>query len=276
MEIKDLYAKYNVVEFGPERYYISNLKERFFDSDFITPVSIMLEDQVFEDRSWVQLILKIAKYLNSKYVKPLSELYAFRTDWSKAEIYSDHAFIANSREVEPNLYISVNYTSLHSVWIIQDLLNFYNVDLDTCLLVVHKPPKAEPKEIQEAVENRNTEGFKAFLSGKGYDTEKVEKVVKGIKVFNKILCDMESSYNNFFIIDNAITFANYKAKFFNDLSKYVSFTESQIKSAHKYLDFLTEYYTSLKTTWNKYKKANNIELTFKKPNGVLVSINSIN
>lgn len=272
MDLKELYKKYHVTQFGLERFYASSLKDRFWDEDFVTPYYLFVEDIIIKDRSWVNIIKQLAQYLQTKYPKPLSELFEYRTDWSKGAIFSDHAFITNVKEIAPGLFVSVNFTSLHSVWIIQDLLNLYNVDLDDCLLIVHKPPRAEPSEIQKALEKDTIKNFKDYLKEQGCDDDKADKIIRCIKVYSTYLDKLNYSYNNFFLIDNAVTLSNYKAKFFQELYKVARLTEGQIKTAHKCLDYYTNYFSERKKGWTYMKKVTKMELEFLKPNGKKVVV----
>lgn len=145
--------------------------------------------------------------------------------------------------ISNGLFVNVNHTAVHSVWLIQDLLDLYKINKKDCSLVIKRPPFCEPKEITDYVEEQMKSGFVLFLKDeKKIAQERALKIANNIKVLNKYLAKMSKAYNNFYLFDNLQYLSNYKAKFFKDISKYASFNDKQIKLCHEYLDYLTEYY----------------------------------
>ena len=271
MSLEELYEKHHVLTDGLQRRYVINTNERRYDLDFVTPIELVIlvpreweeessfiispavVNKKFENRAWVQILKELVIYLQSKSPKTKEELLAFRTDWSKAPIFSDFKSIDNMVEIGEGLYFSVNYTATHSTWVIGDLLNFYDVGLG--YIVVHRTPAAEPQEIRDEIGRIRRIEFKGFLmSNCGKDEEKANKIVKNFEVLNKILGKMGTSYNDFFLFDETLSMSNYKAKLLKDSYKYVSWNESQLKTVRKYLDYLTDYYTKVMKESKNHKE----------------------
>ena len=277
MDLKELFKKYNILTDGLQRRYVINAFERKYDLDYVTPIEIgilvpneweqTISDagivykgsyhKVFENRSWVQILKELVIYLQSKEPKTKEDLIAYRTDWSKAAIFSASKTIDNMVEIEDGLFFSVNYTATHSTWIIGDLLSFYGIKYG--YIVVHRTPAAEPKEIREVVGRIRREEFKEYLCLHcGKTEERADKIVKNFETLNKILNKMGTSYNDFFLFDETLALSNYKAKLLKDLYKYVSWDDKQIKVVQTYLDYLTNFYTRLK----KESKGNKEDIEF--------------
>ena len=269
MKDTKLFQKYGFLTNGFNRQYVSHVNERKYDFENTTPnqlqilVSPQWEDpkshavnpaiKTFEESSWIRLVEALFNYLQSKAPKAKEELISFRTDWSKAAIFSETKTINNMIQVG-DLYISVNFTATHSAWFIGDLLKLYGVNVG--YLFVHRAPIAEPKEIVDMVLQSRKEGFKNYLIEKcGKSEEKANKILSVfVNVFNKILSKMTSSYYDYFLFDNTLSLSNNKSKMLIDIGKYVIWSDSQIATARKYLDYYSNYCTSLMKESKKHQK----------------------
>ena len=272
MTLEELYLKHHILSDGLQRRYIISTAERRYDLDFVTPIELHFiaptgisseyskpKEVVFKNRSWVQIVKELGIYLQTHFNKAKEELYNYRTDWSKAPIYSNHQSIDNMVEIESDLFLSVNFTATHFSWIIGDLLSLYNIHVGC--LVVHRTPISEPQEIKDVVGNFRRIEFKEFLVSVKYKTdEKADKIIKNIEVMNKILVKMGTSYNDFFLFDDTLMLSNFKSKLLSKCYKYVHWTDSQIETAKKYLGYLTDYYTNVMKE-SKCNK-NNVEFHF--------------
>lgn len=272
MNLDELYLKYLIKTDGLQRRYIVNTHDRQYDLDFVTPIELHVfvpyswENDVepfavisnpaiavLRSRSWVQLLKKLVLYLQSKNPKTHEELFAFKTDWSKAAIFSDYRAHDNMIEIEDRLFFSVNYTATHSSWIINDLLEFYDIHL--AYLVLHRPPVAEPEEVKNEVGRMRREEFKKFLVSNCMKSEEsANTIVNNLESINKVFARMDSSYNDLFLFDDPAMLSNYKSKFLKSLSKCTSWDETKIQTAHRYLDYLTDYYASVKKESSKHKE----------------------
>ena len=271
MELNDLYKKHRVLSDGFQRRYIISTLERRYDLEHATPFELLIlvpkvwEDpslegtivypnvtqKKFENRAWTQLLKEFVAY-SLQHIQMLDDdLISFRTDWSKAPIFSKTKTIDNMVEIREGLFFSVNYTAMHSTWIIGDLMKLFGLNYG--FLIVHRPPEAEPSDIKEEVGRVRREEFKRFLMVKyGKTEEKADKIVKNFESLNKLLVRMGTSYNDFFLFDDATALSNYKVKLLKDYYKYVSWDENQMKTVRRYLDYLTDFYTKIKKEARKH------------------------
>lgn len=242
----NVFEKYGVILKNKERFYTESLSERDYYLEGATPVYLMIDDNFISDHSWNGIVPKIANYLQKKSPKKLDELLEYRTNWSKTQVFSVEKK-TNYSPIFNNLFINTNHTSLHSVWLIQDILNFYSIDKNGTYLLIKKPPAIEPKEIKEFVKGEIKNCFIEYLKNKKYDEFKIKKVVNGIELLNKYLFNISKSFNDFYLFDNPITLSNYKSRLLKDIRKYVNINERQMKTIKKYLDiytiFCTDYFS---------------------------------
>lgn len=268
MKNADLFQKYGFLTDGFARQYVSRARERKYDFENSIPnqLQILVPQewdnpsshgvnpalQTFEASSWLRLIEDLFNYLQSKAPKTREELLAFRTDWSKAEIFTENKVIDNMVQVG-DLYMSVNFTATHSSWFIGDLLNFFDIKIG--YLFVHRSPIAEPQEIVDIVLKERKSGFKKYLIlKKGKSLESANKIISVVEnSFNKILKKISPSFNNFFLFDSTMYLSNYKSKMLLDISKYVVWSDSQKEVARKYLDYYSEYCTMLMKEARKHQ-----------------------
>ncbi len=269
MKDLDLFQKYGFLTDGFARQYVSHVKERKYDFENTTPnkLQILVPEvwdnpssygvnsalHTFETSSWLRLIETLFNYLQSKSPKSREELLEFRTDWSKALIFADYKAFNNMVQVG-ELYMSVNFTATHSAWFIGDLLNFYGIN--TGYIFVHRSPIAEPNEILERVLNERKEGFKKYLIFKcGKSVESADKIIAAFdNSFNKILQKMSSSYYNYFLLDSTMYLSNLKSKMLIDINKYVVWSDSKKEVARRYLDYYSNYCTTLMKEAKKHKE----------------------
>lgn len=236
----NIFEKYNILLRGNERFYTEDLNERDYVLEGATPVYIMIDDKYLSERSWIGLIPKLAIYLQSKSPKTSEELISYRTGWTKTPMFTTEKRI-NFQPIFDNLYINTNHTAVHSVWLIQDLLDFYCVDKTNITFLIKRPPSIEPQEVRDYVKTEIKMHFSDYLRSKKMDQISIEKVINGIEIMNKYLAMISKSYYDFFLLDNTYTISNYKSKFLKDCSKYVQWSEKQMTAVKRYLDLYTKF-----------------------------------
>ena len=260
MYLEDLYEKYKILTDGLERRYVIDPFERRYDMDHVTPIQLQIVHRghkemsnsdfimfsnprikAFTCRSWTQLISQLVNYLQRNHPKSKEELLNFKPEWSKASVFSDFKCFDNMVELDNGLFISVNFTSTHSLWMIGDLLTFYDVGCGA--LIIHRPAKAEPQEVRDAMGSYRKEQFELFLQTKyGFPKERAERIANGVQSLNKLLIKMGTSYDNFYLFQSTQELSNYKSKALLGYKKYVNWTEEQYNAAKRYLDYLSDYY----------------------------------
>lgn len=245
--LDELFKEYKVLVFRTERIYIESLTNRNFDLENTTPYSLLI-DNYFEarDRAWTKIIVKALQYLQLNYPRPLEELYSFHTEWSNARVFGPEKFIQNCEFVSDNLFVSVNFTSRHALWFIQDILKLYNIDLSSCYILIHRSPSSEPKPVREYIERVVKAAFRNFLINEKKKSEmSADNIIKSLETMNKVLAKMSPGYNNLFLFDTALVLSNYKSKLLHEHSKYCVWSDKQITIVKKCLDFYTEFFSKV-------------------------------
>lgn len=232
----------NVVFSGKKRYYIEDLSKRDFRLENTTPYQIELFGNVIDEHSWGIMLCQIVNLLMSLFPRNENDLLSFRTEWSKATIYSLEQK-TNYKAIDNNLFFNCNHTALHSCWLLQDLLDFYSIDKSMVHFLIHRPCSAEPENVKTYILKRFKNGFAVFLSQKyQLSSESADKVILNIeKHLNPMLSKVSKSYTNFFLFDDNATMYNYVKKV-RELILKSGYDDRAKKLLNMYLDFLTEYY----------------------------------
>ncbi len=249
-ELEELYRRHMVVSDRLKRMYIVHLNERPYDMEYTTPVFIHIAvgeeelhtNNLIMDRSWANLLVKVADYLQQMHPKSKEELINFRTDWSKTIIYSDYKNITNSKQLSNGLYLNINHTARHSCWLISDLLKFYNISPNSFLLI-RRAPIIEPAEIKQQVETMMRDKFKEYLIDlRRLDESYADKYVQGIYTANKVLKKVSKSYYNFYLLDDIQTLWNYKSMVIKQYPKFVVWSDEQIEDVKKSLELFNSFF----------------------------------
>ena len=248
--LDELFQKYNILLNGTERIYVQSLEKRDYVLENTSPYSIVVDNFLeVKVKAWTKVVEDVAKYLQTNYPLPLEELYAFRTKWSKAAVFGPEKFLDNCVQISENLFVSINFTALHSLWFVQDILEKYNIDLSSCYLLIHRSPVAEPLEVQNAVREVVKTSFTNYLiEEKGKSKEAAINIVENFKFINAVLSKITRSYYDFFLFDSPAILSTYKSKLICDYKKYSGWTEKQILTVKKYLDYYTDFFTQVQKT----------------------------
>lgn len=267
--LDSLFAKYNVVCVGTTRIYGHSLADRSWNVENTAPFCVVVNGELeLWDRAWSKIVKGIVQYLQATYPIDKEILYQYRTEWSKAQVFGKEKFIINSEKICEDLYVSINFTAVHSVWFIQDMLKLYNVDLNKCFLLIHRPPEREPKEIRDTIKNVVTDAFKFFLKEKGKDDSTIESIMKIFEVINKVQAKISKSYSDFFLMDSTLVVANWKSKLLINYPKFISWSDKQVRMVKKVLDYYTEFYGDVSKTIKK--NMNRINMVT--PSGCIVQL----
>ncbi len=233
----------NIVFSGLRRYYVEDLTQRDFLLEGSTPYQIELCGMVLQDNSWGNFLCKVALLLLDKFPEKKEQVLDFRTQWTKTAMFTT-VKKTNAKPLNENLYLNCNHTALHSCWLLQDLLDFFNIEKSSVKFLIHRPSSIEPVPVREHIEKLFVMGFKEYLKRvRDYDEEKCEKTVGVIyKYLNPALCTISKSYTNLFLFDDTATLANYVKKIKDNIEGSVKFDPKAKKVLNKYLNFLWDYY----------------------------------
>lgn len=234
----------NIVFEGRKRYYIEDLSCRDYMLENTTPYKITLNGVTIEAHAWGLLLCEIVSLLLSIRPKSKEELLSFRCKWSKKPVFALTAKI-NHKFVKNGIFLNCNHTALHSCWLLQDLLDFFEVEKSATLLLIHRMPKAEPKEVKEELEREFKAGFYDYLLNNHNKTNKeIVEIINIIEfTLNPMLSNSKSGYNNLFLFDEQLAAYNYIKKLYNSVSKTMSIKERT--PLLECMELLLDYYKEI-------------------------------
>ena len=232
----------NVVFEGKKRYYIEDLSKRDYSLENTTPYQLDINGAIIEEHAWGNLLCKAVKCLIECYPKQKEALLSFRCNWTKSPMFTEEEK-TNHKLLDDNLYLNCNHTALHSCWLLQDLLDFFDVNKSSVVLLIHRPPSAEPKATKEYIEKRFKKGFVDWLNliCKKNDEEIEWRTQKITTVLNPILGTVSKGYNNFYLFDEYAYAYNYAKKVKDKIKNSIWNNETKLK-LNESLDLLLKYY----------------------------------
>lgn len=238
----------NVVFRGQRRYYIEDLTQRDYLLENTTPYQIEILAHVIEEHVWGKMICEVTNLLLRLFPSYKDKIMEFNCPWSKAKMITEEQK-TNYRCLDCGYYINCNHTALHSCWFIQDILDFFNIEKSSVILLIHRPSSAEPKHVKEYIEQRFKRNYSYYIQNKtGKGVEYSNKVISITeKYLNPILLKISKSYTNLFLFDDNATLYNYVKKIREKVAIDRRFDNEGKRILNKYLDFLIAYYKESNT-----------------------------
>lgn len=239
--------KYNIVYFGKRRYYIEDLSIRDYSLENTTPYYFSIGFDEFVETAWVQMLAVVTNYLIEEYQPKNEELLNFNLSWSKAKLFSETNKGVNKVKLNCGLFLNVNHTALHSCWVLQEILNYFNVDISKCKLIIHRNPIAEPDEVKTYIKKRVKDAFKVYVKQELLKDEAYYlKIVNGLDKIDYLFKKHFKTFESIYLIDNPLVFSNYKSSFIGIINSIVTL-DSKIKIGIKkrldvYNRFVNRYY----------------------------------
>ena len=233
----------DVVFEGKRRYYIEDLTIRDYSLENTTPYQLDIMGNIIDEHSWGAMLSKVSNLLLNLFPDYNEKILSFQCKWSKQLMYSLEQK-TNYKVVKEGLYINVNHTALHSCWFLQDLLEFFNIDLSKVHFLIHRPSSAEPQRVKDYIEQRFKKNFSYFICNVYKKPEEYSNKVISVfeKYLNPMLKTISKSYTNFFLFDDNATLYNYVKKVREKISSSMKFDDKAKKVLNKYLDYLVKYY----------------------------------
>ena len=237
-------ALFNQVVFsGFRRNYIEDLSERDYALENCTPYQVKVGSSILEDGSWGDLLCKLVECLLDMKPEKREHIEDFRTPWTKTAMFATSRK-TNYKQIDESLYLNCNHTALHSCWLLQDLLDYFEIDKKDVTLLIHRPCSAERKELREYLQNEFQRGFKKYICA-CYEKplDYADKVIRTIeKYLNPLLSSVSKSYPNFFLFDDAVIASGYVKKIKEVIDKSAQFEPKAKKVLNKYLNYLLAFY----------------------------------
>ena len=233
----------NVVFCGSRRNYVEDLSVRDYSLEGCTPYQFAINNLIIEENSWGDMLCKIVTCLFDMFPDKIEGATEFRCFWTKSAMFTTVPK-TNCKAISEKLYLNCNHTALHSCWLLQELLDYFNVDKTTVRFLIHRPCCAERKELRLYLEGEFKKGFKKYICVV-YDKpeEYADKVIRFLdKYINPVLSGASKSYPNIFLFDDVNIASTYIKKVSEIIAKNMQFDEKAKKTFNRYLSYLSKYY----------------------------------
>ena len=242
----DIYSKHSIIKDGKARYYRVDLSKRSQDLEYSSPKSIKINDYLIETNKWGILVGEIGKYLEATYNKSHLDLYDFKVEWTKSDMFSSDDRI-NFSKISDSLYINCNQASNETEWFLSELFAFYGIPYENIEFIVHKAHFFENSEVQEYFINETSLNFKEFLMDKkGLSDTKSNKIIDLIKSLDDNLYNMSNSNKSFLLADSSKDLSGIKSRFLKYIEENKIYSPSNILKIKEALDLMTKYYSYYK------------------------------
>lgn len=243
------------------RIYKADLNTRQYDYGYSVPyqLNMLVDGTIYniKESSWSNLLLKVFNFLQSN--KPIikEDILSFELDWSKTELFTAFKDKANSKKTDFGVYMYCGFSSVHSCWVIKELLDFY--DIRNASLFIFRSPFSEPFDVASYLTNCRKEEFRLFLfESMGFEESKANRVVNAIDSFNVLLTRLNYSYNNFYLIDDVNTYSNYKCKFLQGVQS-TGWGEKEKEYASVYMSYFSKYHRYMRWMYSYTFSEDNID-----------------
>lgn len=246
MNINDFHDRYGLILEGSKRLYIENLAERDYALEGTTPKRFEIDGLVFEETSWGELVRSLVFYLFDKFPEKKETAFDFTTTWSKQKIITPEKQ-TNAKMIDKNIWVNCNHTALHSCWLIQDFLAFFNYNPTNVVLIINRPPAIEPNEVCIFFRRKTINDFSMYLANvHNKNEDSITKIVANVqKYLNPILGTLSKNYNDFFLFDNHAYAYSYAHKVREKINKDGLYNEKARAALSRYLTYLVDFYKSV-------------------------------
>ena len=229
--------KYGIVYDKNKRYYICDLQKHNWDLDDTVPYMLSIDGHKIYKNAWNRLIVSMVEYLDSIQPKTKDEFLALKNNWNGQSIFSTKK-LCNFTEFK-DIYVHTNNNAHRSMLTVQILLDFYNVDLSKCEMLIRRHFSVEPKEVRKEIETRTKNDFFAFYEYIGFSDFRINKLLDNIGQLNDVLKRSSPNFDNFYLFDDLGQYSNYKNVMLDYLEEHFPQTK---KGAEKTLEYLSFFY----------------------------------
>ena len=242
MTFDELSKRYGIVLLSNKRFYREDLTKRDFTLENTRPEYFRIIGDEFSESSWGKMLKEVVDYLIKEYEPTRDELLNINLEWSKQKVFREDSTLSSHQLLECGLYLNTNHTALHSCWVLQDLLKFFNVDLKDVELLIHRQPIAETKEVKNFFINFNRDNFKYYVLNIEKKSDEYYKVVEnGIKYIDQFINRYFQSYESIYLIDDILTYGSIKSKMLQKMKETNFTSEKNIQTFNKIMTLYTKY-----------------------------------
>ncbi len=240
MTFDELKDKYKIHVINGHHYYEYALDTETPVLTDTTPFYFECDNIKLYPTGWTNLVFDVLKILDSLNPKTKEELLSYELWWSKQKLFSETK--NSNHRMYRDLYINLNHTATHSFMMLVNILEFYDVDLKSCLLLISRHHVCEPKEVKEYYHNEAVKGFKKALKSIGLDVFKANHIINNFETINGLLHEISPGFTDFFLFEDEFAFFNYKTKTIEYAqTKYITSPKSA-GAIEKCLNYLDSYF----------------------------------
>ncbi len=236
--------KHNIVYYKKRHLYEIDLAKRNYALAKCKPFLLEIKNMKFRQNSWIHLVEDTANYLIQESDKTAEELLLFRVNWTTRPIFIlEKRLAAHKGPLINGLYIDVNHTAVHMIFIVQEMIEYFDVSKNDCRLIVYIPHGLEKQEVREYYYQKNKTKMIQFLKLMYQCTsEKIESVFSMISSLDSHLESMSDIYKSLLLFDSRKEYATAKAR----IKQYLDdiFNSYQMKQAEMILDLFTKFYAT--------------------------------
>ncbi len=242
LKTRSLFDKYHVSFERKQRFYRQDLTERSFDLECTTPHRLTVDGKQFEQHAWGELIKALFNYLFDAHPSKIRTATNFEAGWSKQPIITREKR-TNAKQLASGLWVNCNHTALHSCWLIQDILDYFDIPLDSVEMIIKRPPAAEPIDLRISLKADVKKSFSLYLRNLGKEEDVAETIINNIERFlNPILASISKAYNDLFLFDSVQNYYNYEVKVAQWVNERTTFNDKNKQVLVRYLRYLREFY----------------------------------
>lgn len=242
----DLEKKYNIIYIDNRHVYQLNISNYLFITEKSSPYLIILNNQYYKVTSWKRLLEIFMNKLILDFKIPTFSPLKIKNSWTKQKVFSiNNVFGVNHIMVENDgfsLYMNTNFTSRHLMFIIVDLMKYYQIPSETLKIYYTKKPKYESEEVRNYFYSKTIDKIREYLLiTKGFSNHRIESYFVGMKKVDKLFRRHFENYYSLFLFEDKHIFSTMKSKFYRKVILKMDNVKN-IKTIKYLLDLLTDFY----------------------------------
>jgi hypothetical protein len=236
-------SKYGIEIIDNVHYYNTSLCVRLYNLERSTPYKLTIGKTKLVATSWGRLVEKLADFIISNFEPKLQDMLDITLDWTKQPLFiSTSSLQAHMGPLSNEIYVNANHTSTHLLWIIQDLLRLYKIDLNQCKLLIRRPPGNEEHDVREYFFNNAKLKLQEYIvTNYNKSIESSKQVINNLLSIDKKFNQLYPTYHSLLLFESKQDFALIKSRFLAKLKK-TNIKENTYNRVKSILDMLTKYY----------------------------------
>jgi len=239
--------KYGIYIFGTQRYYKSDFTKKEYTFEHSSPFIYHIDDTEYPISNWGDFVEFTSKYLFNKYPETIHP--GFGVKWSNRPVFSsDPTIFVWPRKVSETLYVDVNLTAVHMVWLVQDMLDACGYDLSKTFVYYRKRPTEEPEEVKKHYIDKNKALLKEYLMFQRSRSEvEAKKIIGVLELLDQRLKKYKENFESLFLFNDGQAFSCFKTNYLQYLFQTYVIKEQNKKGITKCIYYLGDFF------WKFYK-----------------------